>query len=427
MNVFSFRPVSPPWRVLLASLIGTTIEFYDFFIYATAAVLVFPTLFFPQGDSHAGLFKSLATFTVAYIARPMGSALFGHLGDRIGRKSTLVAALLTMGISTVLIGVLPSYEHIGVAAPAILALCRFSQGLGLGGEWGGAVLLATENAPTGQQAWFGIFPQLGVPLGFMLSAGAFFVLSQQMDTESLLRWGWRLPFLASALLVGVGLWLRLKLAETRDFQRMVACCERLALPLRQVSSRHLGSLLTSTCVVVPSYILIYLMTVFVMDYAIRVLGYHRRDFLMMQMMGTVYFTLGIFVAAWFANRFTARLAMAVANGLTLVFGLIGMSLLHPDHPLSLLSFLCSGFFIMGLTAGPCGTFLAYIYPANVRYTGASLSFNLAGVLGAAPLPYVLGQWLVGKGAQGVGYYLAAVTALSSLVWLVPTRNSRRAT
>src|SRR6187399_291195 len=208
-----------PQRVLFASLIGTTIEFFDFYIYATAAVLVFPKLFFPAGDAASATLQSLATFALAFFARPVGSALFGHFGDRVGRKATLVAALLTMGISTVLIGLLPTYGSIGLLAPILLALCRLGQGLGLGGEWGGAVLLATENAPPGKRAWYGMFPQLGAPLGFFCSTGVFLWLSSGLSDAQFFAFGWRIPFLASALLVGVGLYVRLKLSETPAFLR----------------------------------------------------------------------------------------------------------------------------------------------------------------------------------------------------------------
>src|SRR5678810_112330 len=193
-------------NVLFASLIGTTIEFFDFYIYATAAVLVFPRLFFPASDPASSTLASLATFAIAFLARPIGSALFGHFGDRIGRKTTLVAALMTMGLSTVSIGVLPTYESIGIAAPLLLALCRFGQGLGLGGEWGGAMLLATENAPPGKRAWYGMFPQLGAPLGFFFSGGVFLLLSEYLTDEQFFSFGWRIPFLASAVLVLVGLY-----------------------------------------------------------------------------------------------------------------------------------------------------------------------------------------------------------------------------
>ena len=201
--------VNTPGQVLFASLIGTTIEFFDFYIYATAAVLVFPRLFFPSTDPAAATLASLATFAIAFIARPIGSVLFGHFGDRIGRKTTLVAALMTMGISTVMIGVLPTYATIGFAAPLLLALCRFGQGIGLGGEWGGAVLLATENAPPGKRAWYGMFPQLGAPIGFLFSGSTFLLLSRFLTDEQFFNFGWRIPFLASAVLVALGLYVRL--------------------------------------------------------------------------------------------------------------------------------------------------------------------------------------------------------------------------
>src|SRR5512134_634432 len=209
-------------RVLFASLIGTTIEFFDFYIYGTAAVLVFPQLFFPAGDPKTSVLQSFATFSLAFFARPAGSALFGHFGDRIGRKATLVAALLTMGLSTVAIGLLPTYASIGIAAPLMLALCRFGQGLGLGGEWGGAVLLAVENAPPGQRAWYGMFPQLGAPLGFFFSGSVFLLLSRLLSNDQFFSFGWRIPFLASAVLVLVGLYVRLTISETPVFRDAMA-------------------------------------------------------------------------------------------------------------------------------------------------------------------------------------------------------------
>src|ERR1700744_6488748 len=186
------RPANSARRVLFASLIGTTIEFFDFYIYATAAVLVFPKLFFPSADPTSAALESFATFALAFFARPLGAALFGHFGDRKGRKATLVAALMTMGPSTVAIGLLPTYASIGVAAPLLLALFRFGQGLGLGGEWGGAVLLATENAPEGKKAWYGMFPQLGAPIGLLFSSGIFFILTKVLSDDQFLSYGWRI-------------------------------------------------------------------------------------------------------------------------------------------------------------------------------------------------------------------------------------------
>src|SRR5580692_2694739 len=216
-NEISQKRLNTPRQVLFASLVGTTVEFFDFYIYATAAVLVFPHLFFPASDPASATLASLATFGIAFIARPIGSALFGHFGDRIGRKKTLVLALSTMGFSTFVIGALPAYHAIGLAAPLLLALCRFGQGIGLGGEWGGAVLLAVENAPPNKRAIYGMFPQLGAPIGFLLSGGTFLLLSRWLTDKQFFAFGWRLPFLASALLVLLGLYVRLTLTETPVF------------------------------------------------------------------------------------------------------------------------------------------------------------------------------------------------------------------
>src|SRR6186713_638313 len=228
------KRVNSPAQVLFASMIGTTIEFFDFYIYATAAVLVFPRLFFPSTDTASATLASLATFAVAFFARPLGSAFFGHFGDRVGRKTTLVAALLTMGVSTVIIGMLPTYNTIGIAAPLLLALCRFGQGLGLGGEWGGAVLLAIENAPPGRRAWYGMFPQLGAPIGFFFSGTVFLALSSFLTDEQFFSFGWRIPFLTSALLVVVGLYVRLTITETPVFAQAVRKEERAKVPVLTV-------------------------------------------------------------------------------------------------------------------------------------------------------------------------------------------------
>lgn len=418
-------PLNSPRRVLAASLVGTTIEFFDFYIYATAAVLVFPQLFFPESSNEAALLQSLATFAVAFIARPVGSAVFGHYGDRIGRKATLVAALLTMGLSTVAIGLLPTHADIGLLAPILLALCRFGQGLGLGGEWGGAVLLATENAPPGKRAWYGMFPQLGAPLGFLLSAGTFLSLGKLMDDANFLAWGWRVPFVASALLVIVGLWVRLNIHETPDFQKAVDSGKRVRLPMREVLQNHGFAVLVGTLAAFATFVLFYLMTVFTLGHGTSVLRYAREDFLLLQMIGILCFAAGIPLSALYGDRRGTVKAMLWATGGIFVFGLLFQPLFQAGHPLQVLLFLSLGLFLMGLTYGPCGTMLASLYPVQVRYTGSSLSFNLAGILGAAPAPYAA-TWLAGKfGIAAVGGYLC-VTALVTAwaLWAIGQRQKR---
>src|SRR5688572_31010343 len=283
----TIKPLNTPGQVLFASLIGTTIEFFDFYIYATAAVLVFPRLFFPTSDPATSTLASLATFAIAFIARPIGSVVFGHFGDRVGRKTTLVAALLTMGISTVVIGMLPTYQTIGIAAPLLLSLCRFGQGLGLGGEWGGAVLLATENAPPGKRAWYGMFPQLGAPIGFIFSGSVFLLLSRGLSDDQFFRFGWRIPFLASAALVVVGLYVRLTITETPVFRDAVHRSGRVKVPMVVVFRDHFGTLVVGVLASLATFVLFYLMTVFALSWGTTALGYRRETFLLLQLFGVV--------------------------------------------------------------------------------------------------------------------------------------------
>jgi metabolite-proton symporter len=410
-----------PRRILFASLIGTTIEFFDFYIFATAAVLVFPKLFFPAGDPTAATLQSLATFALAFFARPVGSAIFGHFGDRIGRKTTLVAALLMMGVSTVLIGLLPTYASIGVAAPMLLAACRLGQGLGLGGEWGGAVLLAIENAPPGKRAWYGMFPQLGAPIGFVCSTGIFLVLSNRLDDAQFLAFGWRIPFIASALLVWVGLYVRLKLTETPVFRRAMQDDERVRLPLLAVCKQHARALLLGTFAALSTFALFYLLTVFALSWATSELRYTRTDFLVQEMIGVLFFAIGIPLSALAADRCGARAVLIVASLAIFGFGLVFAPLFASTTIFGAIPFLALGFFLMGLTYGPLGTALSELFPTAVRYTGSSLSFNLAGILGASLAPYIATWLATNHGLAYVGYYLACAAMLTLCALLLMNR------
>ncbi|WEJ56658.1 MFS transporter [Devosia sp. FJ2-5-3] len=409
----SAPPANSARRVLAASMIGTTIEFFDFYIYATAAVIVFPQLFFPSTDTNSALLSSLATFAIAFLARPIGAAFFGHFGDKVGRKATLVAALLTMGISTVLIGVLPTYGQIGIFAPLLLALCRLGQGLGLGGEWGGAVLLATENAPEGKKAWYGMFPQLGAPVGFFLATTIFLVLAHFLGDEAFMSWGWRVPFLASAVLVIFGLFIRLKITETPEFAKAIEKSERVEVPFVDVFRSHKMSLLLGTMAALATFVLFYIMTVFSLSYGTGALGYGREEFLVLQMVGVVFFGIFIPIAAVLADKFGMRRVMVGVSISIAIFGLILSPLLGSGNVIGVLGFLCIGFALMGMTYGPLGTALAAPFPTAVRYTGASLTFNLGGIFGASFAPYIA-TWLASTyGLHTVGYYMiiAAVITL----------------
>ncbi len=404
-------------RILLASMVGTTIEFYDFYIYATAAVLVFPRLFFPKSDPATASLQSLVTFALAFVARPIGSALFGHFGDRVGRKTTLVTALLTMGISTIGIGLLPTYASVGVYAAVLLALCRVGQGVGLGGEWGGAVLLATENAPLGKHAWFGMFPQLGAPLGLFFSIGAFLVMSNSLSDAQLFNWGWRIPFLASTVLVVVGLYIRLQLTETPAFKRALEQGERVRVPMLSVIVNQPVELLLGTLGATTTFVVFYLANVFALGWATSSLGFGRQPFLVMQLIGVVFFGAVIPFTGLLADRIGGRNMMIAATIAVIVFGFAFQPLFGTHDTARVLVFLILGFGLSGLNYGPLGSALASMFPTPVRYTGTSLTFNIAGILGAS-LAAPLATWLATHyGLAYVGYYLS-IAGLITLIALL---------
>lgn len=415
------RPINSPRQVLFASMVGTTVEFFDFYIYATAAVIVFPHLFFPASDPASSTLASLATFGIAFIARPIGSALFGHFGDRIGRKQTLVIALSTMGLSTFAIGVLPTYSRIGIVAPLLLALCRFGQGIGLGGEWGGAVLLAVENAPPNKRALYGMFPQLGAPIGFLFSGGIFLVLSRLLSNEQFFSFGWRLPFLASAVLVLLGLYVRLTITETPVFSAALKDAAPVGFPIATVLRRHLRPLVAGILVCLATFTIFYLMTVFTLSWATTALGYNRERFLLIQLFGILFFALTIPVSAMLAER-GRRPVMFAVTGLIAIFGLF-LAPLFTAGTAGAVTMMVLGLSLMGLTYGPLGTIVSELFPTSVRYTGSSLAFSLAGILGASLAPYIA-TWLARNyGLPYVGYYLSA-TAVLTFLGLLMIRETR---
>ncbi len=410
------KPVSTR-RVLMASLAGTAIEFFDFYIYATAAVLVFPHLFFPNADPTTATLQSFATFSIAFFARPIGAMLFGHFGDRIGRKATLVAALLTMGLSTVAVGLLPTYAQAGIWAPLLLAACRLFQGLGLGGEWGGAVLLATENAPDSKKAWFGMFPQLGAPIGFLCSTGIFLLITETLTDEQFKAFGWRIPFIASAVLVFVGLYVRLRISETPAFQRALEKDERVRVPLATVLTQHFWLLIMGTFGALATFVLFYLMTVFALSWGISALHFTRDEFMPIQMLGVIFFAVTIPLSAWLADRFGRRTVLLWTTALIGVFGLSFETLFGSGQTFSVIMFMIIGLALMGFTYGPLGTALSEPFPVGVRYTGSSLAFNLAGIFGASLAPYIATTLATKYGIYAVGLYLTAAATLTFLALL----------
>lgn len=401
-------------RIVLASLVGTTIEFYDFYIYGTAAALVIGQTFFPASAPGSQALNAFLTFGIAFLARPIGSILFGHFGDRIGRKSTLVASMLVMGLSTTLIGALPTYEQAGFLAPLLLCLLRFGQGIGLGGEWGGAALLATENAPKGRRSWFGMFPQLGPPIGFFMANGLFLLLLLMLSEADFLAWGWRIPFLISAALVAIGLYLRVSISETPEFREAMARNERVEVPLLEVLREHSGPLLQGSLAIVVCYALFYISTVFALGYGVNALHIARGDFLGLLCIAVVFMAITTPISAALSDRFGARPVLLAASALAALSGFTLPILLGSGNRFEILAFLSISLGLMGLTFAPLGALLPDLFPTKVRYTGASSAYNLGGILGASLAPYLAQILLAQGGLPWVGYYITAAALISFL-------------
>ncbi|MCK8674417.1 MFS transporter [Rhodococcus sp. NPDC003382] len=433
----------PRRRIVVASLIGTSIEFYDFYIYATAAVSVFPHLFFPKGNETTALLASLATFGIAFVARPIGSVLFGHFGDRIGRKATLVGSLLTMGIATFLIGVLPTYHQVGLLAPMLLALMRFCQGIGLGGEWSGAALLATETAKPGKRAWAAMWPQLGAPIGFVFANGLFLIMTLLLGhdnsdpdlSSAFLEWGWRVPFLLSAVMVIIGLYVRLKLEETPVFAKAVADGKKVKTPLVEVFKSSWRQLIIGTFVMLATYTLFYIMTTWVLSFGTGKTpaqggtgaGFQYSDFLVLQLVAVLFFAAAIPVSGILADRYGRRSTLLVVTGTMMVFGLCFGLLLDGDAMGSarMLFFLILGMLLMGFTFGPQSAILPELFPTNVRYTGSGIAYNVSSILGAAVAPFIATWLATTYGVGWVGVYLLAAAVLT-FVALLAVRETKDA-
>jgi len=411
-------------RVLGASLVGTAVEFYDFYIYATAASLVLGPLYFPAVSESAQTLSAFATFAVAFFARPLGAAFFGHFGDRIGRKSTLVASLLTMGISTVLIGVLPTYGQIGWAAPALLCLLRFGQGFGLGGEWGGAALLAVENAPPGWRARFGMFPQLGAPVGFIAANGLFLLLGLLLTPEEFKAWGWRVPFILSSLLVGVGLWVRLKLTETPAFEAALAEAPPSAAPLGEVLIRYPLATLGGTFSVVACFAIFYLSTAFALSYGVGKLNYPRETFLAVELGAILFLAAGILIAGWWSDHANPRRVLMAGCVGTVMAGFLMPAMMGSGSLALVWAFLSLALFLMGFVYGPLGAFLPSLFPTRVRYSGSSIAFNVGGIIGGGLAPMIATALAEHHGLAPVGFYLSAMAAISLMALIPLARRAR---
>jgi MFS family permease len=436
-------------RVLFASMIGTTVEFFDFYAYATASVLVFPALFFPNASTINAILSSFAIFGVAFVARPLGSIIFGHYGDKMGRKGTLVASLLLMGIATFLIGFLPpAAGHWTVLAPTALVLLRFAQGLALGGEWSGAALLATENAPKNKRAIYGTFPQLGAPIGFIIANLLFVALQTFCTPEQFMAWGWRVPFYFSAVMVVIGLWVRLKLVESASFKKVLDQKKVVKSPFAVTMKKHWRPTLAGTFIMLATYVLFYLMTSFTLTYGTQPatveqataaaeakgktfdatgfvpgLGIERPTFLTMLIIGVVFFGIFTVVSGPLAEKFGRRKFLIWVTSGILVFGLAWTLFFGPGQAAAMAG-LIVGFALMGMTFGPMAAYLPELFPSNVRYTGSAVAYNLSSVIGAAPASFVaVALWKAGGGnTLTVGLYLS-LGAVLTLIALFMTRDT----
>jgi len=412
-------------RILTASLVGTAVEFYDFYIYGTAAALVFGPLFFPKSSDSAQLMYSFMTFGLAFFARPVGAIVFGHYGDRIGRKSTLVASLMLMGASTLLIAFLPTYAMVGWVAPLLLCILRFGQGFGLGGEWGGAALLAVENAPPGWKSRFGMFPQLGAPVGFIAANGLFLLLGLGLSDADFVAWGWRIPFLLSAVLVGLGLWVRLKITETPDFAEALENKTPVAVPLGDLFRHHLVATLAGTFAVVACFAIFYLATSFALGHGTQTLGYPKEQFLLIQLGAILFMAVGIIFAGYVSDASSEQRVLTWGCGATVLVGFVFGPALASGSWLLIFLGLATALFVMGLVYGPLGSWLTGLFPVHVRYTGASVAFNAGGILGGAMAPIIaqaLAEW---GGTATVGFYLAIAGVVSWLGLLMVRRRGIR--
>ena len=440
------RPLNSPAEIIAASLVGTTIEFYDFYVYATAAVLVFPTLFFPSINHTAGLLASFGVFGAAMIARPVGAIYYGHMGDKKGRKHTLVACLLTMGIATFLVGLLPTYNQIGLWAPACLLILRLTQGFALGGEWSGAALVATENAPANKRALYGTFPQLGAPIGFIIANGLFLIINYAlphpdtptMQSEAFLSWGWRIPFLFSAVMVIIGLWVRSRLAESATFKEAERRGVIVKVPLFDTVKRHWRELILGTFAMLATYVLFYLMSTFSLTYGTAAtdatpagLGITYTDFVLMQIIGVVFFGLFTLFSGPLADAVGRRKLLIWVTVLIIGFAFLFPVLLDDKSGTAFAgaltqSFLILGFTLTGLSFGPMGALLPEMFPTNLRYTGSAIAYNISSIIGAALAPIIAtALWAAAGGSTWyVGLYLAfaAVLTLIALILAKETKD-----
>ncbi|MDD7968947.1 MFS transporter [Actinomycetospora lemnae] len=398
--------------IFAASFVGTSIEWYDYYIFGTAAALVFGSLFFPQFSSVAGTLAAFGTFAVGFVARPLGAAVIGHFGDRIGRKAMLVLTLLLTGGATALIGVLPTYAAIGIAAPLLLVLLRLLQGFGVGGEWGGAVLIATEHASSRRRAVYGSFAQFGVPIGVLTSNLAFLAVAGLPD-ESFRSWGWRIPFLLSVVLVVVGFVVRSRLQDAPEFEQVKQRRETSTVPVADLLRRHPKVLALASLASIAPPAVGYTVIVYMLSYGTTALDYERTTLLTLIMLSTVVWVATIVVAAVLSDRFGSRRVFVVGALTAVVWPLPMFALVNTGSAaLAGLAFAVAAI-VQGIMAGAQGGLFAEIFPVRVRYSGISIAYQVGGMVGGAVTPLVATALFGATGSSTpIALYVTALSLLS---------------
>jgi metabolite-proton symporter len=411
--------------VILASLVGTSLEWYDFFLYGSAAALVFNKLFFPNFDPFVGTLLSFTTYAVGFVARPVGGAVFGHYGDKLGRKNVLVATLVLMGTATFLIGLLPTYDTAGAAAPALLVTLRFLQGLGLGGEWGGAVLMSLEHGPPGRRGFAASWPQVGVPVGNLLAAGVLGLLSRVLSDAAFLSWGWRIPFLLSGVLIGVGLWIRLSITESPLFAEVAQSGTKARLPLADVFRLYPRELLVAIGSRIGTDVAFYTFSLFVLTYVTDTLHLNRSVALAAVLIasGCQVVLIPLFGAA--SDRFGRRPVYLTGAVGAAVWAFAFFPLLDTRSRAAIAGATVVALLFHAAMYGPQAAFIAELFSTRLRYSGASLAYQIAGVLGGALAPIIsLALLHHFHSALAVSVYVAAALALTvvSLLLAPETRD-----
>jgi len=406
------RETTSMGKVAFASFIGTAIEFYDFYIYGTAAALVFGGVFFPEFAAATGTLASFATFAVAFFARPLGAVVFGHFGDRVGRKAMLIVSLLLMGVATFLIGLLPGFATIGYAAPLLLVLLRFLQGLGLGGEWGGAVLMATEHATEGRRGLYSSFPQMGPAAGFLLSSGLFLYLTLSLSEAQFAAWGWRIPFLASAVLVLIGLYVRVTIAETPVFRRAMEEGARARVPVWDMVRTYPLVLILASGGISLTYVIFYTITTFSLAYGTETLGLSSSTMLYCAMISVAVMGLAVPVFAVLSDRIGRRRLCLAAAALAAMWAFPLFWLLDTGNPVLIALSFTVGMIFFAMLFGPMGAYLPELFGTRLRYSGAAVSYNLGGVIGGGLGPIIASQLLI---LTGVSWSISLYMLLMSVV------------